>query len=59
MKPDNAVYGTSEHLSERVEELKEVLKRLHKHGSLLDKQKHKLADVVDSMEEMLDKQLSS
>jgi chaperonin cofactor prefoldin len=57
VEPENTVYGTSDHLSERVEELKEVLKRLQKHGPLLEKQKHKLMDVVDSLEDMLNKQL--
>jgi hypothetical protein len=53
MKQVKADDGSHERLNERVEELKSVIEKLHKHGDMIKHQREKLATVVCGMEKML------
>lgn len=59
MKPDNSVYSSREHISERIDELRNVLERLRKHGSDTDAQRYRLNMIILGMQDMLDKKLPS
>lgn len=55
MKREGNDYGTQEHFSERVNELRKVLKSLVKHGSVVDPQRDNLLGIVNDMEEAIKK----
>jgi ABC-type transporter Mla subunit MlaD len=59
MKAEHATYGTHEHFSERVQELKKVLERLHKHGSAVQSHWDNLNSIVQEMENTLAKLASA
>lgn len=58
MLPGSTEGGQHDQLSERIRQLRDVIKRSEKHGSHVTEQIDRLRQIVTSMEAMLEKQLS-